>query len=328
MYFFFSNHFLKKKTVICNIKQISILKNNILKAHLALFGANLIYGVNYLIAKGVMPNKIGPSAFVFLRILGAGVLFWVLKYFIKETIEKKDFPRLIVCGLLGVAVNQLLFFHGLSLTSPIDASIIITFIPVFTVVFSAFILKDKITTNKLLGITTGGIGAVLLITYGNQTEGTSSLLGNLFVFINAASYGLYLVLAKPLMKKYNALTVISWVFLFGFLFMFPVGINDVMSTDFSAFTAQTYGAIAFVIIGTTFLTYLFNIYALNYVSPAVTGSYVYLQPAVSFIMVSIYAYVLGFTEYAQDINLVKIISCFLVVIGVYLISKKKKLFNF
>lgn len=324
MYFFFLNSFLKKKTVICSLKQLSILKNPFLKAHFALFGANLIYGINYLIAKDVMPTKIGPSAFVFLRILGAGILFWLLKYFIKETIEKKDFPRLIVCGLLGVAANQLLFFHGLSLTSPIDASIIITFIPVFTVVFSAFILKEKITKNKLLGITIGGIGAVLLIAYGNQSEGTSSLLGNLFVFINAASYGLYLVLAKPLMKKYNALTVISWVFLFGFLFMFPVGINDVMTTDFSAFTTQTYGAVAFVIIGTTFFAYLFNIYALNYVSPSVTGSYTYLQPAVSFIMVSIYAYVWGFTEYAQDINPIKISSCFLVVTGVYLISKRQK----
>lgn len=271
-----------------------------------------------------MPNKIGPSAFVFLRIAGAGILFWVLKYFIKEPIEKKDFLRLMVCGLLGVAANQLLFFHGLSLTSPIDASIIITFIPVFTVVFSALVLKEKITKNKLLGITIGGVGAVLLIAYGNQSEGTGSLLGNLFVFINAASYGLYLVLAKPLMKKYNALTVISWVFFFGFFFMFPFGINDIITTDFSAFTPQTYGAVAFVIIGTTFLAYLFNIYALNYVSPAVTGSYTYLQPAVSFIMVSIYAYVGGFTEYAQDINPVKVLSCFLVVTGVYLISKHQK----
>ncbi len=300
------------------------MQNNTLKAHLALLGANVIYGINYLVAKGIMPNKIGPSAFVFLRIIGAGILFWIIKYFIKEKIEKKDFLLLILCGLLGVATNQLLFFHGLSLTSPIDASIIITAIPVMVLIFSAIILKEKITRNKLLGITIGAIGAVLLIGYGNTTGGNSSILGNLFIFINACSYALYLVLVKPMMKKYSAITVISWVFLFGFMFVFPIGVNDALTTDYSAFTLNTYLVVTFVIVCTTFLAYLFNIYALNYVSPSVTGSYVYLQPAVSFIMVSIYAYVLGHNEYAQDINLIKILSCLLVASGVYLISMKSK----
>ncbi len=300
------------------------MKSNIFKAHLALLGANVIYGANYLIAKGVMPNKIGPSAFVFLRILGAGILFWIIRSFIKEHVEKKDLQRLVLCGLLGVATNQLLFFHGLSLTSPIDASIIITAIPVMVLIFSAIILKEKITKNKLLGISVGGIGAVLLIWYGTQAGGTSSFLGNLFIFINACSYALYLVIVKPMMKKYKSITVISWVFLFGFIFMFPFGIQDAISTDYSAFTLNTYLVIAFVIIGTTFLAYLFNIYALNHVSPAVTGSYVYLQPAVSFIMVSIYAFALGHDEYAQDINFIKVMSCLLVVSGVYLISLKPK----
>lgn len=300
------------------------MKNNTLKAHLALLGANVIYGANYLIAKGVMPNKIGPSAFIFVRVLGAIFLFWLLKTTVKESIEKKDYPRLLLCGLLGVATNQLLFFHGLNLTSPIDASIIITSIPVMVLIFSAIILKEKITSNKILGLIIGGIGAVILISYGNKSGGTSSILGNLFIFLNACSYGLYLVIVKPLMKKYNSLTVISWVFLFGFLFVFPFGINDVLATDFASWSINTYLAVGFVVVFTTFLAYLFNIYALNYVSPSVNGSYVYLQPAVSFIMVSIYAYVLNHKEYAQDINLVKILSCLLIFCGVYLISMKKR----
>lgn len=301
------------------------MKNNIVKAHIALLGANLIYGANYIIAKGVMPNKIGPSAFIFLRVVGAGILFWLIKSFIKEKIEKSDFLRLIICGFLGVAANQLLFFHGLNLTSPIDASIIIIAIPIVVLIFSAIILKEKITRNKLLGIAVGGVGAIALIAYGNKAEGTSSLLGNALIFLNACSYGLYLVLVKPLMKKYNALTVVSWVFLFGFFFMFPFGLPDFLQTDFSTFTTQTYFAVAFVIIGTTFLAYLFNIYALKTVSPSVTGSYVYLQPAISFLMVGFYAYFLNDESYAQDINLVKIVSCFLVISGVYLISKNQKI---
>lgn len=300
------------------------MKNNILKAHLALLIANIIYGVNHLIAKGIMPDKIGASAFIFLRVLIAGILFWFIKSFIKEKINKKDFKLLAFCGLLGVGANQLLFFHGLSLTSPIDSSIIITAIPIVTLIFSAIIVKEKITLTKFIGIFIGAIGAILLVVYGKKSAGTSSLLGNLFIFLNACSYGLYLVVVKPLMQKYNPVTVISWVFLFGFIFVLPFGIPDVIKTDFSAFTSHTFYAISFVILGTTFLTYLFNIYALQHVPSSIAGSYVYVQPVVSFIMVIIFAYFLGDKQYAQDIHWIKVFSCILVFFGVYLVSKKDK----
>lgn len=300
------------------------MKNQTYKAHLALLGANLIYGANHLIAKGIMPNKIGPSAFVFLRVLGAGLLFWMIKFFVIEKVVKKDFPILIAGGLFGVTANQLLFFHGLNLTSPIDASIIITATPVLVLIFSALKLKEKITQQKLIGIFIGAVGAFLLIWYGKKSVGTSSVLGNLFVLINACSYAFYLVLIKPLMQKYSAITVVSWVFLFGFVFMFPIGIGDIITTNFSAFTVNTYLTVAFVVLGTTFLAYLFNVYALSHVAPSVSGSYIYLQPVVSFIMVSVYAYVLGQSAYAHDINFIKILSSILVIIGVYLIGRQSK----
>lgn len=296
--------------------------NNTLKAHLALLAANVIYGANYLIAKGIMPQKIGPSAFVFIRIFCATILFWIIKMFIKEKIEKKDFKLLFLCGILGVATNQLLFFNGLNLTSPIDASIIITAIPILVLIISVFLLKERLTRTKIAGIVLGSIGAILLITYGNSTNSTSSAIGNLFIFINALSYSFYLVLVKPLMKKYNPLTIISWVFLFGFFFMFPFGIGELMNTDISSYTGQTYLAILYVVVGTTFLAYLFNIYALKHVRPSVSGSYVYLQPAVTFIIVSAYAYLFADSTYSKDISPIKIASCLLVFCGVYLISKK------
>lgn len=300
------------------------MKGNILKAHLALLAANLIYGINYIVAKGVMPNKIGPSAFILVRLLGATLLFWIVKSFVKEHIKKTDLPRLILCGLLGAAANQLFFFHGLNLTSPIDASIIITSVPVLVLILSAFMLKERITTNKILGILVGGIGAVLLILYGKKAGGNSSVLGNFFIFLNTSCYAIYLVIVKPLMNKYSAITVISWVFLFGLIFALPIGIQDLRATDFSAFDFNTYAAVGYVVLFTTFFAYLFNIYALNYVSPSVNGSYIYLQPVVSFMVVSFYAYVLMHNEYANDIDAIKIISCVLVVIGVYLISKTPK----
>lgn len=301
------------------------VNTKVLKAHIALLGANIIYGVNYIIAKGIMPHKIDASAFIFLRVVGAGLLFWIIKSFIKEKVSKKDLGRLLLCGLCGVAVNQLFFFHGLNLTSPIDASVILTVVPILVIIFSALLLKERITSNKIWGVIIGGIGAFMLIWYGNSDSGgTSSLLGNIFVFINACSYGLYLVVVKPLMNKYNPITVVSWVFLFGFLFVFPIGLNDAITTNYEAFTLHTYLTVAFVIVGTTFLAYLFNIYALKNVSPSVNGSYIYMQPAISFIMVSIYAYGLGHDQYKGDIHWIKIVSCLLVFVGVFLISRNPK----
>lgn len=303
------------------------MNSNIYKAHVALLGANLIYGANYIIAKGIMPEKINPNAFVFIRLACCVILFWFIKFlFIKEKVEQKDFLRIALCGLLGAAANMLFFFHGINLTSPVDASIIMTVTPVIVLIFSFFILKEPITKNKLLGILIGGIGALILILYGNSSTGTSSFLGNLFVFINAACYGLYLVIAKPLMKKYNAITIISWMFLFGLMFVTPFILNDFTKTNFEYFTTSTYLVIGYVVLFTTFFAYLFNIYALNFVSPSVTSSYIYLQPVISFIMVGIYAYIFMKDKYAQDINLIKILSCIMVIIGVYIISKPSKKF--
>ncbi len=298
---------------------------NTTKAHLALLGANVIYGANYIIAKGIMPEKIGPSAFVFIRLSCCVLLFWLLKFlFVKERVERKDLLRLALCGLFGGAANQMLFFHGINLTSPIDASIITTATPVIVLVFSFLILKERITKLKILGITIGAIGAIFLILYGKKAIGTSSLLGNVFVLLNAISYGFYLVLVKTLMKKYQSVTVISWVFLFGFILVCPFGISDFLNTNFEAFTVNTYLTIGYVVLFTTFFAYLFNIFALSHVSPSVTSSYIYLQPVVSFIIVSILAYVFMLEIYAQDINLIKILSCILVASGVYLISRPTK----
>ncbi|XCF06827.1 DMT family transporter [Tamlana crocina] len=295
------------------------------KAHLALLGANIIYGANYIIAKGVMPNKIGPTAFVFIRLMGCVLLFWTLKLlFVKEKVEKKDFLMLALCGLFGGAANQMLFFHGINLTSPIDASIITTATPVIVLIFSYFILKERITKNKVIGIAMAGAGAIFLILYGNKTDGTSSFLGNLFVLLNASSYGLYLVLARTLMKKYHAITVVSWIFLFGFIYVLPFGISDFLNTNFEAFTINTYLTIGYVVLFTTFFAYLFNIFALKHLPPSITSSYVYLQPVVSFILVSLVAFVFMNSAYAQDINLIKILSCVVVAAGVYIISKPEK----
>ena len=271
-----------------------------------------------------MPDKIGPSAFIFMRVLGAGMMFWLLHFFMREKIQRKHYFRFLLCAIFGVVANQLLFFHGLNLTSPIDASIILTMTPILVLVFSFFLLKETITKYKLWGILIGGSGAFALISYGSSAAGTGSTLGNVYIFMNCVSYALYLVLVKPLMKSYKPLTVITWIFSIGFVMVMPLTFDDFTATDIEKFTSGTYYTIAYVIIGTTFLTYLLNVYALTKVSPAVNGSYIYLQPMISFIMVSLYAYTFNDTTYSNEIDAVKIISCIMVISGVYLISKKPK----
>ena len=251
--------------------------------HLALLGANIIYGINYSVAKDVMPNYIEPFGFIVLRVLGALFLFWVIHSLTsKEKVEKKDFPKLIVCGFFGVALNQLLFFKGLNITTPINASIIMTSNPILVILISSFLLKQKITLLKGVGILIGLTGACILIFSGQNTSsfgfGSDTIFGDLMVFVNALSYGVYLVLAKPLMTKYKPLTVIKWVFTFGAVFVIPVGIGEFNAINWPTMPTYIIGEVIFVVIGTTFFAYLLNIYALKNVNPSVVSIYLYLQP--------------------------------------------------
>ncbi len=296
--------------------------SNKAKAHIALLSVNMIYGANYLIAKGLMPHKIEASALVFLRISGAGLLFLILKSFSKEKVKKKHIPRLALCGFLGIANNQFFSMNGLSLTSPVDAAIIITAMPIFTVIISRFLLKEPLTIQRILGISLGGAGAVLLIYLGNLGIGTGSLLGNIFVFINALSFAFYLVLIKPLMSAYKPITVIIWTFLFGFVFMFPFCISPLTQTDFSSFDASNWISLCYVVVGPTFLAYLLNMFALQYVKPTVSSSYIYVQPAVAMLLVAVISYMVINSQYKGDITVIKLLCCVLIFVGVYLISSK------
>ncbi len=293
------------------------------KAHIALLSTNIIYGANYLIAKGLMPDRIQASALVFLRISGAGLLFLVLKFFTRETVARKDIPRLLLCGLLGVTTNQYFSMNGLSLTSPVDAAIIVTAMPIFTVIISYFMLREPLTLARILGVCIGGTGAVVLIYLGNTGIGSGSLIGNLYIGINALAFAFYLVLVKPLMHTYQPITVISWCFLSGWIWMFPFCIQPLLGTDFTAFATGDWISLSYVIIGPTFLAYILNMFALQYVKPTVSSSYIYVQPAVAMLLVGLIGYLVTDTQYRGDITPIKLGCCVLICIGVYLISSNR-----
>lgn len=247
-------------------------------ALLALFIVNLLYGINYVVAKGLMPGVIGPSGFILLRVMGAVILFWGVRAFRPEPVRREDALRLLLCAVFGVALNQLMFFNGLMRTSPVHASIIMVATPILVLVISGALIGERITWPKAFGVLLGAAGALILIFFGHADDRSSSMLGDLFILINASSFGIYLVLVKPLMARYTAVTVMAWTFLLGTVLVLPFGTSELLAVDWSAVTSAQFWAMGFVVVMVTFVAYLLNTWALRYVSPSVVGSFIYLQP--------------------------------------------------
>ncbi len=284
-------------------------------AHLALFTANVIFGINYSVAKGLMPEHLPPFGFIVVRVWGAMALFWTFNWLKggQEKVALRDKLRMGACALFGVTLNQLLFFAGLNITTPINASIIMTVNPVLVLIVAAVLIGERITWRKLSGIVLGLSGAAILILLaGDLALGEGTLLGDLLVFINACSYGVYLVIVKPLMRKYKPLTVIKWVFTWGILFVTPVGFQQVTTVDLAAFDPSTWASLLYVVVGTTFFAYLLNVMALKTVNASVASTYLYLQPAV--------AAVVSILAGQDEITWIKGLATLMIFMGVYLVS--------
>jgi drug/metabolite transporter (DMT)-like permease len=291
--------------------------NKRILALIAVSIATLIYGVNYTIAKEVMPLYIKPFAFIFLRVAGATIFFWIAGLFVKQQkIEKGDYKKIILAAFFGTALNMLAFFKGLSLTTPISASVIMVTSPIMVLIFSSILIKKPIERQKIIGILIGLVGAILLIKYGSSNNGnaTNSNLGNFLVFINAASYGLYLVLAKNLITKYHPIVFVKWLYLFGFIFVIPFSYNELTEVNWQEIPTNIYWNIGYVIIFTSCITYLFNLYGLSKLRPTTVSVFIYLQPAIT----TIYALIVG----SDSLNLVKISATIIIFIGVYLVTKQ------
>jgi len=294
-------------------------------ALIAAFLATSIYGINHTLAKEVMPVYIGSSGFIMLRLLGASLIFWLIGLFTpNEKIEKKDFLKILLAAILGMCINMLAFFRGLELSTPINSGIIITLSPVLVLILSYFVLKEKITTKKIIGILIGFAGAVFLILNSSKTgiNAPNIPLGNSFFLLNASAYAGYLIVIKPLTNKYNIFTLMKWLFLIGLILSTPITFNQFVEVNWTELPWFAIWRMAYVVIGTTFLTYLFNVYALKTLSPTTVGSFIYLQPIIT----------IGFALITGNdiLDTTKLFSCLLVFIGIYLVSirnKNNQLFN-
>lgn len=288
------------------------------RGHLALLAAQIIYALNYSIAKGLMPGFIGPLPIVFTRILGAMVLFWILSAFVKtQKVEKADLKKMLWLALFGVVINQVFFIWGLSRTTPINSSIIMISNPALVFVITLILLKERARLSQITGLVLAIVGAVLILRYkGNFEVGTETLAGDLMTLINSASWAFFIVMVKPIMVKYDTVTAMRWLFLFGSFYMLPIGLSDTLEVNWSGFTSAAWFSLAFVVVATTFFAYLLNLYGLQMLSANTVSAYIYLQP----FLASVFAIVMG----KDQMDPIKIISGILIISGLYLVNKKTK----
>ena len=288
-------------------------------AHLALFAVAVIYGANYSIAKVVLAGDyIGPLGFILARVLTATALFWMTGLWRPTpAIPRKDMGRLVLCGLFGVASNQLLFFSGLDRTTPIHASLIMVLTPVLVLLLSALIERRGIRKERAFGVVLAGIGAIILILQGrHQGLSDGDVLGDLMVAGNATSYALYLILVRPLMAKYQPNLVLKWVFLFGTFFVMFFGWPQALEARWEDFTPLIILCFVYVLIFTTFFAYGLNAFALQRVAPVTVSAYIYLQPLIA----AFIALLIG----QETLTMPKILSAVLIFMGVYLVSIERK----
>jgi len=291
--------------------------NQKVKVHIALWIVTIIYGATFSIAKQVMPIYIKPFAFILLRVSVASILIILFhKSYIKEKItDKKDYLKLMVCAIFGVAANMMLFFKGLSITTPINASVLMMNTPIFVIVISMLWHKEKLSFQKLVGVLLASLGAIMLVGGRKFQFDSERVLGDIMVAANAIIYAFYLVYAKQLIHKYHPLTVTLYSFLFGTLLVLPFGAYEFSQIEWYTFTPKIWVFVGFITVGSTFITYVLNAYALRHASSSLVGSYIYLQPVCATIIAILFA--------TDELSFEKLLFMLLVFAGVYLASIKK-----
>jgi drug/metabolite transporter (DMT)-like permease len=214
-----------------------------------------------------------------------------------------------------MVINMMLSFKGLSLSTPINSSVIVTITPILVFILSAVLIREKITILKGSGAILGLFGGLSLIFFGVQQQvGAPNIpLGNVLLFVNALSFGMFLIVAKPLTKTYHPITLMRWLFLTAIIINLPIGWSEFREVDWINMPFSALWRIGFVIVGTTFTTYLLNIFALKHLSASTIGVFTYLQPVI--------AIAFAIFSGADQLTLLKIISVILVFLGVFMVTK-------
>ena len=295
--------------------------------HLAMLTASIAWGLMAPISKAAM-NSDAVSAMLVadIRIFGAAILFWIFSLFTKneKVADKADYVKFFFAGLFAIILNQCVYVTGVSMTSPVDASIITTTLPIVTMIFAAIFIKEPITGRKAGGVLLGACGALLLL-FGNRllpgasvsaTSGhSSSLTGDLLCFLAQCSYAIYLVIFRDLIKKYSPVTLMKWMFTFASVIMIPISGRSLALTGWSSISMTEYAELAYVLVFGTFLSYLIVPVGQKYLRPTLVAMYNYVQPVVAAVAAIIWG--------MDSFNILKVVAVVLIFSGVLLVNRSK-----
>lgn len=285
--------------------------------HIAIFVANIFFGLNNPVSRSIIPDIVDPFVLTFMRLSGGMILFWLASLFVKrEKVSRKDMILLFFAATLSMTTNQIPFIVGLSKTTPIDASIVVTLLPVLSMLLAAIIIREPITFKKAIGVLIGASGALLLI-LGNgkgDVEG-GNITGDLIVIIGVISFALYLTVFKNLISRYSPFTTMKWMFLFATIQAYPVCHSQLMATDFTAFDTSVYLRIGYVVVFATFISYVLLAVGQRSLRPTTLAMYNYLQPIVA----ALAAIIMGL----DTLGVTEFLSAALVFIGVYFVTQSK-----
>jgi len=289
-----------------------------LKGHAALWAANAIWGLNAPIAKEVLSSEhVDTFAMNVYRMAGACLLFWTASLFTRrEKVSRGDLVKLFFASVFGIQLNQMLFLWGLSMTSPIDTSIIATVVPIITMVLATVFLREPLTGLKAAGVFLGAAGAVILVLASNhEPTRASSVAGDVLAVVSAVSYAVYLTAFRNTIVKYSPVTVMKWMFLFAAAGSVVIYFKPLTETDYAAIPPHIYAGIAYVVVGSTFLSYLLVPVGQRYLRPTLVSMYNYLQPIVAVV----FTVMMGLDTFGW----LKTVAAACVFTGVWLVTRSR-----
>ena len=293
------------------------MKSKIVKAHVSLFVACSMWGLMSPIGKAAMEAGISSLSLASFRIMGGAACFWIASLFApKEKVSGRDMLMMFFAGLLCVAFTQGLFIIGLSLTSPIDSTVITTSLPIITMILAAFILKEPITPVKVVGVALGVTGALILV-FSNHggSEKAGNIWGDILCFIAQVSFACYLTIFKRLISRYNIFTLMKWMFVFASICYIPFTYQSLSDTLSQSFPVTVWLQIGYVIVFGTFLASTLVLVGQKTLRPTVVSMYNYMQPIVG----AGVAVLIGMGTFGW----LKAIATALIFTGVYAVTKSK-----
>lgn len=288
-----------------------------LRGHLMLLGAAVLWGCNAPMIKDLQGLGVPALVVADMRAVGAAVAFWVMSLFVGggERVSVSMLGRLCVAGILCIVLNQVLFTVGVNYTSPIDATVISTMLPIVTMVFAAIILKESITGMKVVGIAVGAAGALTLVFGGGGSSVGGGLVGDALCFTAQVSCALYMVIFSNTIHRYSVVTLMKWLFLFSAIIVTMVTWPSVVSVDYASLPLKAWGEMLFIVFGGTFVSYIFFTGGQKLLRPTVVSMYNYVQPIV--------ATVLSVAMGVGTFGVGKVISMAMVFAGVYIVTHAK-----